>query len=128
MGEKLATSRSSELISATKREADGFLVYQIELKGEKYHEIIALSINKGKLYRLSCVSPNTRWGAAHLARSSSARVLPLSSSIRHRGTALNATPLGRQAQRHLQECGAVLRPQRLLDAGHRCCARVRMST
>ena len=44
---------------------------------DKYHEITALSINKGKLYRLSCVSPNTRWGAAHPARSlPRARVLP----------------------------------------------------
>merc|ERR1711951_111109 len=62
VAEKLATSRSSELVSASQRDADGFLVYQIELKGEKYHEIIALSINKGKLFRLSCVSPNARWG------------------------------------------------------------------
>ena len=31
------------------RTADGSLVYTLELKGETYHELLALSINRGKL-------------------------------------------------------------------------------
>jgi len=61
LGAKLAASRSAKLLSSSKREADGFLVYTVELEGEQYHEYQTLSINKGKLYRLSTVTSNKRW-------------------------------------------------------------------
>jgi len=61
VGAKFAKSRNAELISASQREADGSLVYTLDLKGELYHELLTLSINRGKLYRLSTVSTNKRW-------------------------------------------------------------------
>lgn len=61
VGAKFAKSRNAELISATQREADGSLVYTLDLKGDTYRELLALSINKGKLFRLSAVATNKRW-------------------------------------------------------------------
>lgn len=61
LGAKLATSRSAKLVSSTKRTADGILVYTVELEGEQFHEYQTLSINKGKLYRLTAVTSNKRW-------------------------------------------------------------------
>merc|ERR1719440_2318782 len=61
VGAKFAKSRNSELVRATERTADGSLVYTLELKGEVYHELLALSINRGKLFRVSAVASNKRW-------------------------------------------------------------------
>jgi len=61
VGAKFAKSRNSELVKATERDANGSLVYTFELKGEKYHELLALSINRGKLFRVSAVATNKRW-------------------------------------------------------------------
>lgn len=61
MGKKFAKSRNAELVSASERDSDGSLCYTFELKGEIYHEFLLLSINRGKLYRLTTVSTNKRW-------------------------------------------------------------------
>lgn len=61
VGVKLAASRKATLVSAAKREVDGFLVYTVELEGPEFHEYQTLSINKGKLYRLSTVTTSKRW-------------------------------------------------------------------
>ena len=63
VGEKFAKSRNAELVAAKQRDADGSLFYELELKGEIYHEFLGLTINKGKLYRVSCVAKNKRWSA-----------------------------------------------------------------
>jgi len=60
-GEKFAKSRSAELVSAKQDDVDGSLVYKFELKGETYHEYLALCINRGKLYRVSTVTSNKKW-------------------------------------------------------------------
>ena len=62
VGTKFAKSRDAKLISATSRDADGSLVYTFELQGEVYHELLALCINRGKLYRVSTVTGNKKWG------------------------------------------------------------------
>jgi len=61
VGAKFAKSRNSELVKATERTADGSLVYTLELKGDTYRELLTLSINRGKLYRVSAVATNKRW-------------------------------------------------------------------
>lgn len=61
VGAKFAKSRNAELVGSTQREVDGSLVYQYELKGEIYHELLALSINRGKLYRVTTVTSNKKW-------------------------------------------------------------------
>jgi len=61
VGKKFAASRNGELISASSREADGSLCYTFEIKGEKYHELLLLSINRGKLFRLVAVTSNKKW-------------------------------------------------------------------
>merc|ERR1719152_314023 len=61
VGAKFAKSRSAELVSATEREVEGSLVYTFELKGELYHELLALCINRGKLYRVTTVTSNKKW-------------------------------------------------------------------
>lgn len=61
VGAKFAKSRNADLVKASQREVDGNLIYTVELKGEMYHELLTLSINRGKLYRLSAVATNKRW-------------------------------------------------------------------
>jgi len=62
VGAKIAASRSgAKLVSSSEREADGSLVYQLELQGDAFHEYVALSINRGKLYRLTATANNKRW-------------------------------------------------------------------
>jgi len=61
VGAKFAKSRNAELVTSSQREVDGSLVYVLELKGEMYHELLALSINRGKLYRVTTVTSNKKW-------------------------------------------------------------------
>lgn len=61
VGQKFATSRSAKLLSAKSREADGSLVYTFELQGDLYHELLSLTINRGKLFRLNSVTSNKKW-------------------------------------------------------------------
>ncbi len=61
VGAKFAKSRSAELVNAAEREVEGSLVYTFELKGELYHELLALCINRGKLYRVTTVTSNKKW-------------------------------------------------------------------
>merc|ERR1712166_1090874 len=67
VGEKFAKGREAEVVKSKKRNMGDVLVYEYELKGPVYHELLLLSINKGKLYRLSS-SRATRAGTS--ARSS----------------------------------------------------------
>lgn len=62
VGAKFAKSRNAELIASSEKDADGSLLYILELKGAEYHELLGLTINRGKLYRLSAVATNKRWG------------------------------------------------------------------
>lgn len=61
VGEKFAKSRKAELVSATSRTAGDSLVYTLELKGEKFHELLLLTINRGKLFRLNTVTSEKKW-------------------------------------------------------------------
>jgi len=61
VGAKISKSRNAELVSASQRDSDGSLVYIIELEGDTYHELLALCINRNKLYRVSTVASNKRW-------------------------------------------------------------------
>ena len=61
VGAKFAKSREATLLKATSREANGALIYTFELKGELYHEFLALSINRGKLFRVNTVTKNNKW-------------------------------------------------------------------
>lgn len=61
VGTKFATSRNAKLVSSNERDSDGSLVYTFELEGELYHELLALTINRGKLYRLTTVTSNKKW-------------------------------------------------------------------
>jgi len=61
VGEKFAKSRKAELVSAKSRYAGDSLVYTLELKGEKFHELLVLTINRGKLFRLNTVTSEKKW-------------------------------------------------------------------
>jgi len=61
VGEKFAKSRSADLVSATERTVEETLFYTFELKGEAYHELLGLCINRGKLYRVTAVTSNKKW-------------------------------------------------------------------
>ena len=61
VGEKFSKSRQAKLVKASSRDAGGSLVYTFELEGETFHELLALSINRGKLYRVSTVTSNKKW-------------------------------------------------------------------
>ena len=56
VGAKFAKSRNAE-----ESDVEGSLVYTFELKGELYHELLALCINRGKLYRVTTVTSNKKW-------------------------------------------------------------------
>ena len=61
VGAKFASSRNAKLLKADERTANGALVYTYELQGPEYHELLALSINRGKLFRVSTVTSNRKW-------------------------------------------------------------------
>lgn len=61
VGEKFAKSRSAQLVNAIERDVDGSLLFAYEFKGELYHELLALCINRGKLYRLTATTSNKKW-------------------------------------------------------------------
>jgi hypothetical protein len=61
VGAKFAKSREAKLVEAKQRDVDGSLVYIFELQGEAFHELLALCINRGKLYRVSAVTSNKKW-------------------------------------------------------------------
>ena len=61
VGAKFAKSRGANLVGASSRDADGSLVYTFEFQGEAFHELLALSINRGKLFRLTTVTSNRKW-------------------------------------------------------------------
>jgi len=61
VGAKLSKSRNAQLLAANERTVDGSLVYTFELQGEAYHELLALCINRGKLYRVNTVTSNKKW-------------------------------------------------------------------
>ena len=61
VAEKFAKGRDAEVVKAKARNVGDVLTYEIELKGPVYHELLLLCINRGKLFRLSCNSKNTRW-------------------------------------------------------------------
>ena len=61
VGEKFAKSRNAQLVKASTRDADGSLMYIFELQGELYHENLVLTINRGKLFRLTTVTGNKKW-------------------------------------------------------------------
>jgi len=62
VGKKFAKSRDAELVASKSRDVGDVKTYTFELKGPVYHELLLLSVNKGKLYRLSCIASNKRWG------------------------------------------------------------------
>jgi photosystem II oxygen-evolving enhancer protein 2 len=61
VGEKFAKSRSAELVNALQREVEGSLLFAFEFKGELNHEVLALCINRGKLYRVVATTSNKKW-------------------------------------------------------------------
>lgn len=77
VGDKFAKSRSAKLIKGTQSDVDGTLVYTLELEGSEYHELLALTINRGKLYRINAVSSNKRWSKrAELYKNAVASFVP----------------------------------------------------
>jgi len=63
-GEKLAAKRGCELVEATARNTEGIDMYQFEFQysgGNEKREIYLLSVNKGKLWALTCTSISKRW-------------------------------------------------------------------
>jgi len=60
VGNKLASSRNAVLVSATEKITDGIVSYTFEFSKEPSHEVFQLSINKGKLWSLSCRSPSEK--------------------------------------------------------------------
>jgi len=61
VGKKFAEKRGGELVDSFSRSAAGFLTYNFEIKGTDFHEIILLSVNNGKLWRLNAVTTNKKW-------------------------------------------------------------------
>jgi len=61
VGKKFAAKRGGELVDSFSRAAAGIPTYTFEIKGPDFHEIILLSVNNGKLFRLNLVSGNKKW-------------------------------------------------------------------
>mmetsp|Transcript_57341 Transcript_57341/g.83829 ORF Transcript_57341/g.83829 Transcript_57341/m.83829 type:complete len:228 (+) Transcript_57341:138-821(+) len=60
VGAKLAASRGAELLSANDKITENIRAYTFEFKKGSSYEIYQLSINKGRLWSLSCVAPSEK--------------------------------------------------------------------
>merc|ERR1719506_908812 len=58
---KFAKSRSAELVNAVERDVEESKLYVFEFQGELIHELLALCINRGKLYRVTATTSNKKW-------------------------------------------------------------------
>jgi hypothetical protein len=58
---KLAKPRNATVVSVGEREVSGYYIYYIEVEGELFHELFALSISNNKLYRVTATTSNQRW-------------------------------------------------------------------
>jgi photosystem II oxygen-evolving enhancer protein 2 len=62
LGEKLAAKRDSKLINADERLTDGILFYVFEFAiNDGTHQILSLSVNKGKIWSLDLSTSEKRW-------------------------------------------------------------------
>jgi len=62
IGENLASKRNAKLIKASERLTDNILFYTFEFAiNDKTHQILSLSVNKGKIWSLDVNSSEKRW-------------------------------------------------------------------
>ena len=62
LGKKLASKRSAKLISATERLTDDVLFYEFDFAIEDgTHQLLSLSVNKGKIWSLDANTIEKRW-------------------------------------------------------------------
>lgn len=61
VGEKLAQSRSGELVSASEKDIDGSPAYVFEIKREQAHQLTLLTVGKMKLYSVNASCSERRW-------------------------------------------------------------------
>ena len=62
MGENLAAKRNAKLVKALERQTDGIVFYQFEFAiNDGTHQILSLSVNKGRIWSLDANSTEKRW-------------------------------------------------------------------
>lgn len=62
IGENLASKRNAKLVKAQERLTDGILFYEFEFAiGDATHQLLSLSVNKGKIWSLDCNTTEKRW-------------------------------------------------------------------
>jgi len=62
VGKSLASKRDAKLVSASERLTEGILFYTFEFAlSEGSHQILCLSVNKGKIWSLDANSTEKRW-------------------------------------------------------------------
>ncbi|KAJ1454016.1 hypothetical protein M885DRAFT_522498 [Pelagophyceae sp. CCMP2097] len=61
LGAKLSKNRDSVVIASSARVTDGILFYEYEFDGEMGHELLALCVNKNRLWQISAKSTTKNW-------------------------------------------------------------------
>lgn len=61
VGQKLASARSAELVSAKAVKKEGVLFYMFEFKNSDIHQVYQLCVSKGKLWSVDASAPAKRW-------------------------------------------------------------------
>lgn len=61
VGDKLASSRDSKLVSARAVDKDGVLFYMFEFKNDQISQKYQLCVNKGRLWSVDASAPTQRW-------------------------------------------------------------------
>lgn len=61
LGQKLAESRSGQLLSSTATIKDGIEFYNIEIQGQDLHQLLMFCVWKGRLWKLEASAPEKRW-------------------------------------------------------------------
>mmetsp|Transcript_20779 Transcript_20779/g.29333 ORF Transcript_20779/g.29333 Transcript_20779/m.29333 type:complete len:221 (-) Transcript_20779:137-799(-) len=64
LGESLATKRNAKLVAAEERLTDSVLFYVFEFAiNDGTHQILSLSVNKGRIWSLDANTTEKRWGS-----------------------------------------------------------------
>lgn len=61
VGERLASSRNGQLLSAVEYTIDGTPAYMFEIKREAAHQLTVLTVAKSKLYSVNASASEQRW-------------------------------------------------------------------
>lgn len=61
LGAKVSKLRDLSLVSTGEMVVGGVPMYTVELAGQGGHELLGFAVSKGKLWRITCKTAESRW-------------------------------------------------------------------